>query len=97
MDINYRSGGFVVGLANPIIRHNTRQIPKTLKVNHSDNQEVSLSRPLHAEQEAEWIIQDILDKQSSGHALRDMAILYRTHAIGRAVFDKLVLADIVDR
>jgi DNA helicase II / ATP-dependent DNA helicase PcrA len=94
MDINYRSGPSVVGLGNSIIQHNEKQIKKTLKVANAENHEVYLSRPRTSDEEAEEIVKDITQKQAAGMELRDIAVLYRTHATGRAIFEKLLMADI---
>ncbi|WP_282155825.1 ATP-dependent helicase [Cytobacillus gottheilii] len=94
MDINYRSGPSVVGLANAIIHNNKKQIKKTLKVANAENHEVQFSHPQTSDEEADEIVKDILKKQAAGMELRDMAVLYRTHAIGRAIFEKLLMADI---
>lgn len=94
MDINYRSGPSIVGLGNAIIRHNQKQIEKTLKVSNAENHSVYFAQPRDSDEEANAIVEDIKEKYSAGIALRDMAVLYRTHATGRAIFDKLLLADI---
>ncbi|WP_051405148.1 ATP-dependent helicase [Bacillus cihuensis] len=94
MDINYRSGPSIVGLANSIIKYNKNQIKKTLKVKKSENHQVSIMYPNNSDAEAELIVQDIIEKRNRGHELKDMAVLYRTHSTGRAIFDKLVMSDI---
>lgn len=94
MDINYRSGPAVVGLGNAIIHHNKKQIKKTLKVANAENHEIHFANPQNSDEEADWIVADIQEKYAAGMALKDMAVLYRTHATGRAIFDKLLLADI---
>lgn len=94
MDINYRSTPTVVGLANSIIQHNEKQIPKRLKTAKSDNMSIQFNHPETSDDEAETIVKDIKEKMEAGMNLKDLAIIYRTHATGRAVFDKLLLADI---
>ena len=94
MDINYRSTPNITGLANEIIKHNKKQIKKDLKVVHTENYDIYFARPYNSDQEAEWIVNDIKDKQLAGLHLKDMAVIYRTHATGRAIFDKLLMADI---
>lgn len=94
MDINYRSGPAVVGLGNAIIKYNKHQIKKTLKAAKAENYDVQFANPRDSDQEAEWIVQDIREKYAAGLALKDMAVLYRTHSTGRAVFDKLLMEEI---
>ena len=94
MDINYRSTSPIVGLANSIIHHNQKQIKKTLKVVKPGNIPIHFNTPETSDDEADDIVADILNKRAAGIDLRDIAVIYRTHASGRAIFDKLLLADI---
>ncbi|EAR66233.1 ATP-dependent DNA helicase, UvrD/REP family protein [Bacillus sp. NRRL B-14911] len=95
MDINYRSGQGVIGLADSIISHNEKQIKKKMRVVKVENNfDVQFSKPINSEQEADWIVEDIKEKQAAGMPLREIAVLYRTHAVGRAVFERLLLSDV---
>lgn len=94
MDINYRSTSPIVGMANSIIHHNQKQIRKTLKVVNTGNIPIHFNTPETSDHEADDIVEDIKNKRAAGVDLRDIAVIYRTHATGRAIFDKLLLADI---
>lgn len=94
MDINYRSVPSIVGIGNNIIHANKKQIKKTLQVVKTQPTPVFYSTPENSEEEADQIITQIKNKQVDGASLKDIAIIYRTHATGRAIFDRLVLADI---
>ncbi|MEK5209730.1 ATP-dependent helicase [Psychrobacillus sp. FSL H8-0510] len=94
MDINYRSVPSIVGFGNNIIHANTKQIKKTLQVVKSQPIPIYYSTPENSEEEANQIISQIKDKQLDGTSLKNIAIIYRTHATGRAIFDRLILADI---
>lgn len=94
LDINYRSGASIVGMANQIISHNKHQIRKSLKVAKNEDYAIQFARPFNSEQEAEWVVEDIKNRRLGGERLKDMAVIYRTHATGRAIFEKLLLEDI---
>ena len=94
LDINYRSTANIVGLGNTIIRHNKKQIHKTLQVVHPEQLSVQFSQPEDSEDEAGLILEDIKDKYQSGIPYKQMAVIYRSHSTGRSIFDKLLLANI---
>ncbi|MDX1699624.1 MAG: ATP-dependent helicase, partial [Melioribacteraceae bacterium] len=94
MDINYRSTPSIVGLGNSIIHRNEKQIKKTLKSVIPTSNLVKYATPLTSDIEADEIVSDIQDKRNMGLSLAEISVIYRTHATGRAIFDKLLLADI---
>ena len=93
LDINYRSNQSIVGFANELIKYN-KQIPKTLKVNHTDPSLIKFTRASSVEEEARLVVETIKEKQENGESFKEMAVLYRTHASGRAVFETLLANDI---
>lgn len=94
MDINYRSTSNIVGIANALIKNNKKQIEKQLKSIASDSLEVMYHQPKSSDEEAAVIVDDIKRKIATGVSLGEIAIIYRTHATGRAIFDKLIDADL---
>lgn len=95
LDVNYRSNTPIVGLANDVIALNKQRHKKTLKATRRSTVYPYFSRPENGNQEAERVIDSILDEvETDGRSLRDFAILYRTFAASRAIFDKLVLQGI---
>ncbi|HDR7255016.1 TPA: ATP-dependent helicase [Bacillus pacificus] len=95
LDTNYRSNPFIVGLGNAIIKHNTKQFKKTLNTHKQNGSKPQYYSPDNSEEEASMIIDDILSQIKEGKKeYRDFSILYRTHAISRAITDQLVLRDI---
>lgn len=95
LDTNYRSNPFIVGLGNSIIKHNTKQFNKTLLTHKIEGAKPKYFRPNDSEEEADMIINDVLSQIESGEKqYRDFAVLYRTHAVSRAITDQLVLRDI---
>lgn len=94
MDINYRSTANVVGIGNSIIENNKVRIEKQLKSVSQESIQVMYNNPRTSDNEAVEVVEDIKRKVAEGLSLSDIAIIYRTHATGRAIFDKLLEADI---
>lgn len=95
LDINYRSIDSIVGLGNEVIKHNKKQIPKNLKSMKKSEVLPMYYRPKDANEEATNIVDFIQEKVKSGEKeYRDFAVIYRTHAVSRAVYDELVLRKI---
>lgn len=95
LDINYRSGPAIVGLGNGIIRHNTRRRSKTLQAAKGSGSQPRYMRPQTADEEAEQMIEHILNEVSSGkREYSDFAMLYRASSSNRAVLELLLLRDI---
>ncbi|WHY19753.1 UvrD-helicase domain-containing protein [Paenibacillus sp. G2S3] len=95
LDINYRSGPAIVGLGNGIIKHNTRRRSKTLQAAKGSGSQPRYMRPQTADEEAEQMVEHILNEVSSGkREYRDFAMLYRASSSNRAVLELLLLRDI---
>lgn len=94
MDINYRSTANIVGIGNTLIENNDVRIKKQLKSVSDESVEVMYHQPRTSDEEATEIIADLVRKVGAGISLADIAVIYRTHATGRAIFDKLLEADI---
>lgn len=94
LDINYRSTANVIGIGNTIIQNNKVRIVKQLKSVSTERQQIMYSQPRNTDEEADQLVNDIKQKVQEGMSLSDIAVIYRTHANGRAIFDKLLEADI---
>lgn len=94
MDINYRSTSNIIGISNSLIGENEKQIKKNLQSVNFVKTPIYFNSPDNSDVEAEDIVREIQEKRSKGASLKDMAVIYRTHATGRAIFEKLLLADI---
>lgn len=92
MDINYRSTANVIGISNSIIKNNTVRIEKQLKSVSEESIKIMYNQPKNSDEEAKAVISDIIRKAAAGTPLSEMAVIYRTHATGRAIFDKLLEA-----
>jgi DNA helicase-2/ATP-dependent DNA helicase PcrA len=86
LEENYRSVPPILELANVVISENTSRMGKTLRPTRSGGERVILIRSLDERDEAEWVLQEVLNRRSQrGAALRDVAVLYRTNAQSRAL------------
>ncbi|RFU63073.1 ATP-dependent helicase [Bacillus sp. V59.32b] len=86
---NYRSAHEIVATANRIIANNQNRIDKTMSAQHNFSDPPFLFYPYDEELEATMIVTDIKEKLSQGARPGDFAILYRTHSMSRAVFERL--------
>lgn len=94
LEINYRSTQPVLDVANEIIRHNTEQFPKDLKHIKEGDAKPILVPASSDEQEAEFIVQKILELRDEGIGLRDMAVLFRAAFHSQALEFELTRRDI---
>jgi DNA helicase-2/ATP-dependent DNA helicase PcrA len=86
---NYRSAHEIVSAANQIISLNKQRRAKSMNAQYSSDQQPFLFFPYDEEEEATMILTDIQDKIEKGYEPRDFALLFRTHAGSRAVFERL--------
>jgi DNA helicase-2/ATP-dependent DNA helicase PcrA len=81
LERNYRSTKTILAVADSIIKHNRKQIPKKLWTDNSDGEQVSLLSCLDDRDEAARIVGLISEKAKTGkYEFKDFAILYRTNA-----------------
>jgi DNA helicase-2/ATP-dependent DNA helicase PcrA len=89
LDQNYRSSHEIVGAANQMIMANKRRKPKSMKAQFSSGDSPIIFFPYDEEEEASMIVTDIQEQISCGAKPGNFAILYRTNASSRAVFERL--------
>ena len=97
LDTNYRSSETIVGLGNEVIRFNKARRPKQLKATKKEysNRSPYYSRPSTTEEEAEMVIRQIIQSVNKGERkYKDFAVLYRTHANSRAIYEQLIMKNI---
>lgn len=89
LDQNYRSTHEIVTTANQIITLNkTRRLKKMIS-QFSNKQPPILFFPYDEEEEATMIVTDLQEQIKKGANPSDFAILYRTNAGSRAIFERL--------
>ncbi|MEH7500752.1 ATP-dependent helicase [Neobacillus drentensis] len=89
LDQNYRSSHEIVSAANQMIAANKVRRTKKMKAQFSSDKLPQLFFPFDEEEEATMIVTDIQEQISLGANPSDFAILYRTNAGSRAVFERL--------
>ncbi|WP_026566165.1 UvrD-helicase domain-containing protein [Bacillus sp. UNC41MFS5] len=89
LDQNYRSSHEIVSSANQMIAANKIRRSKKMKAQFSSGTLPQLFFPYDEEEEATMVVTDIQEQISLGANPSDFAILYRTNAGSRAVFERL--------
>ncbi|MEH7746614.1 ATP-dependent helicase [Neobacillus drentensis] len=89
LDQNYRSSHEIVSSANQMIAANKIRRSKKMKAQFSSGVLPKLFFPNDEEEEATMVVTDIQEQISLGANPSDFAILYRTNAGSRAVFERL--------
>ena len=85
LEQNYRSTQNILDAANAVIRHNEGRKGKTLWTDRGAGQKVSVRTEFDENDEANFVVGDILGGVSRGRAFRDSAVLYRTNAQSNAL------------
>lgn len=91
---NYRSSHQIVATANRMIKRNQTRMDKTMHAQHNDGAAPILFYPYDEEIEATMIVSDIQEKLEKGAKPSDFAILYRTHSMSRAIFERLATSNL---
>ena len=91
---NYRSTPEIVALANTSIRNNRYQIPKEIHAVAIQGSKPLYYRGNFPRDEAEFVVQHIVEKQNSGIPINEIAVLFRSTRQAAAVQIELSKADI---
>ncbi|KFZ42620.1 ATP-dependent helicase [Anoxybacillus sp. KU2-6(11)] len=86
---NYRSSHPIVALANRIIAKSRTRIPKQMNAQTDSRHMPTMFFPYDEEEEATMIACDIEERMKQGVKPSDIAVLCRTNASARAVFERL--------
>ncbi len=79
LQYNYRSTPEILAVANQTIEQNVRQYPKVLKAIRPSGPLPALVPASTPNEQAHFIVSRISDLMAQGTALREIAILYRSH------------------
>ena len=79
LDINYRSKGEIINIANRLIEKNTNRYEKVIKCGQGNGAKVNYISPEDSEEEAVYIAKDT--------EYTDFAVIYRTNIQSRALVD----------
>jgi DNA helicase-2/ATP-dependent DNA helicase PcrA len=77
LETNYRSTPDILDFANSVISFNTNQFPKNLTSLRPCLEKPRLAPAVSAEEEAEYVADEILRLNDEGVMLRDIAVLFR--------------------
>ena len=80
---NYRSTPQIIRVANSLIDKNKQRIKKDLKPVRPDGDAVICHFAPTPEEEAKWIVSQIMTLADNGVSYREIAILYRSHFVTR--------------
>ena len=90
LEQNYRSTQNIVKVANSLIRHNERQIPKEVFSKNAVGEKIKLKPTYSDKEEAVVVCKEILKlKSKEGSEFSDFAILYRTNAQSRSFEEEM--------
>ncbi len=79
LEENYRSTQAVLEVANSLIRHNVGRREKQLRPTIPGGDLVRLVSMPGDQEEAEWIVSEVVTQREEGRVLEDFAILFRTN------------------
>jgi len=98
LELNYRSVGSVLDVANAIILHNQGRLEKNLRPVKETGPKVQLYRAADHRAEADFVARTVERLQAERDiALRDVAVLYRTNAQSRVLEEALRRAGVPAR
>jgi ATP-dependent DNA helicase UvrD/PcrA len=97
LEQNYRSQGNILDAANAIIAHNKARLGKNLWTAEGKGEPLRIYAAPNDEDEARFIVEEVKALNREGHALSDMALLYRSNAQSRVLEHTIFRAGIAYR
>jgi DNA helicase-2/ATP-dependent DNA helicase PcrA len=94
LEQNYRCSGTILDAANQVIACNKQRMNKVLRTDNPAGDKITLYTANDDVKEAAYIVNEILKLQTKGHALNDIAILYRTNSQSDIITQSLLQAQI---
>ena len=86
---NFRSTAHIVSAASGLIRNNRRRRHKDLTTSLGDGRPVTVIRCNDEHQEAEQVVEALMEANRAGVPWRGMAVLYRMNALSRVLEESL--------
>lgn len=90
LEENYRSTKTILGAANDIIANNKNRKDKNLWTSNEVGDKITSKRCMDEKDEANYVVSEINRLISSGVAINDIAILYRTNAMSRNIEENML-------
>ncbi|RZI84016.1 MAG: DNA helicase II [Rubrivivax sp.] len=94
LEQNYRSFAHILDSANALISNNSRRLGKNLRTDAGAGEQLRVHEATSDFAEAQWMLEEIKHLHRSGHALKEMAILYRSNAQSRVIESALFNAGV---
>ena len=94
LERNYRSTKRILSAASAVIEHNVARKEKTLWTKKPEGRRVRVISVEDADDEAQYIAEQIAARQSQGKDYADVAVFYRINALSRAIEEALIRAGI---
>ena len=85
LEQNYRSTGHILDAANAVVANNTGRKGKRLWTKAGDGDRITLYVARNEDDEAQYVVRQVLRAVQRGENLRDHAVLYRLNAQSRAL------------
>jgi len=90
LEQNYRSVANVIHAAVSVIERNSSRAEKTLWTAKESGEKISVYQARDPEDESQFVVDELLSFKSSGHSLKECAILYRTNYQSRVIEEELL-------
>jgi len=94
LEQNYRSTQTILDAAKSVIKNNANHIPLDLWTKNKSGDKITCFTGRNQKDEADFIVERVLDATASGRQYKDMAVLYRTNAQSRNIEEHLIRASI---
>lgn len=94
LEQNYRSTKNILSAANAVIANNQGRKEKKLWTDNKEGEKITYSVFETEYEEAQGVVNSIIEKNIEGRNYSDFAVLYRTNAQSRSIEEKLVLSNV---
>lgn len=90
LEQNYRSTATILKAANTLIAHNSGRMGKNLWTAGAEGEPIALYAAFNEQDEARWVVEQILQGLEHNYRRQDFAILYRSNAQSRTFEEALI-------
>jgi DNA helicase-2/ATP-dependent DNA helicase PcrA len=94
LERNYRSTEQILAGAGGVVSHNLERPEKRMRAERGAGDPIRLYRARDERDEAQFVVQDILEERRGGRSLGDCAVFYRTNAQSRPIEEELLKYDV---
>ena len=94
LEQNYRSTETILSAANAVIRNNNGRLGKTLWTHTGYGEPIQIYGALNEEDEALFLVNQVMQHRENGVELEDIAVLYRSNAQSRVLEEALLRSGI---